>query len=187
MDGRTDTTVESLIRHADGQSRAIESITVSITRRSHLLEVSFVARGDIGQLALPPGQSGSRGDDLWRHTCFECFVEAETASGYLEFNLSPSGEWAAYSFTGYRQGKADLPDSPVVRPVVSQGDGVLTVVAAVRIEAPDDECIVIGLSAVEEDQQGLKAYWALAHPEGSPPDFHHPVSISVPIFPLEPA
>jgi hypothetical protein len=32
----------------------------------------------------------------------------------------------------------------------------------------------LGLSAVLEEQDGTKSYWALAHPPGGKPDFHHP-------------
>ena len=33
----------------------------------------------------------------------------------------------------------------------------------------------LGLSAVLEEKDGTKSYWALAHPEGDRPDFHDPV------------
>ena len=36
-----------------------------------------------------------------------------------------------------------------------------------------DEPLSIGLSAVIEETDGTKSYWALRHPPG-PPDFHHP-------------
>ncbi len=32
----------------------------------------------------------------------------------------------------------------------------------------------LGLSAVIEETDGTKSYWALAHPAEGPPDFHHP-------------
>ena len=32
----------------------------------------------------------------------------------------------------------------------------------------------VGLSAILEEQDGTKSYWALAHPEGDKPDFHDP-------------
>ena len=32
----------------------------------------------------------------------------------------------------------------------------------------------LGLSAVLEAKDGTKSYWALAHPPGDQPDFHHP-------------
>ena len=31
----------------------------------------------------------------------------------------------------------------------------------------------LGLSAVLEERDGTKSYWALAHPPGDTPDFHH--------------
>jgi hypothetical protein len=30
----------------------------------------------------------------------------------------------------------------------------------------------VGLSAIIEETDGTKSYWALAHPEGDKPDFH---------------
>ena len=32
----------------------------------------------------------------------------------------------------------------------------------------------LGLSAVLEEKDGTKSYWALAHPPGDKPDFHDP-------------
>ena len=32
----------------------------------------------------------------------------------------------------------------------------------------------LGLSAVIEETDGTKSYWALRHPPGEKPDFHHP-------------
>ena len=32
----------------------------------------------------------------------------------------------------------------------------------------------LGLSAVLEEKDGTKSYWALAHPRGDKPDFHAP-------------
>jgi hypothetical protein len=29
-------------------------------------------------------------------------------------------------------------------------------------------------SAIIEEEDGTKSYWALAHPREGPPDFHHP-------------
>jgi hypothetical protein len=35
-----------------------------------------------------------------------------------------------------------------------------------------DTSLTLGLSAVIEEKDGTKSYWALAHPPGKP-DFHH--------------
>lgn len=44
---------------------------------------------------------------LWQSTCFELFIAAAPHQGqatpYLEFNFSPSGDWALFAFTGYRE------------------------------------------------------------------------------------
>jgi hypothetical protein len=41
-------------------------------------------------------------DDLFRG------LRADCADGYVEYNLSPSGAWAAYRFDGYREGMRGL-------------------------------------------------------------------------------
>ncbi len=38
----------------------------------------------------------------------EVFVSPASADAYLEFNLAPQGQWAAYRFSGYRAGMAPL-------------------------------------------------------------------------------
>jgi hypothetical protein len=40
-------------------------------------------------------------------------------------------------------------------------------------ELPADAIWHVGLSAVIEETNGRKSYWALCHPPGKP-DFHHP-------------
>lgn len=42
----------------------------------------------------------------------------------------------------------------------------------------------IGLSAVIEEMDGTKSYWALAHPAGKP-DFHHPDCFTLELPPPE--
>ena len=41
----------------------------------------------------------------------------------------------------------------------------------------------LGLSAVIEEQDGTKSYWALAHPDG-PPDFHDPACFAASLSPI---
>src|SRR5690606_27644178 len=66
------------------------------------LDVHFRVVADTGQLRLPASRQGQRTDGLWRHSCFELFVRAPGAAGYVELNLAPSGDWAAYRFSAYR-------------------------------------------------------------------------------------
>ncbi|WP_291839338.1 DOMON-like domain-containing protein [Brevundimonas sp.] len=121
----------------------------------------------------------SRRDGLWEHTCCEAFIEFE--GGYYEFNLSPSGDWAVYQFTGYRAG-ACSPE--IAAPVVqAHRNGDLWQLQAF-IDLSDlpllrhEQPWRMGLSAVLETKDGEKTYWALAHPSDKP-DFHHPDSFAL--------
>ncbi len=122
-------------------------------------------------LVLAKPSAAKRTDGLWQHTCFELFVARE-GGPYHEFNFSPSGAWAAYRFDSYRKGMGDLPlhNHPVIN--CHSDDCDFTLIAALDAELlpPGSR---IALSAVIEERDGTKSYWALAHPPGQP-DFHHP-------------
>ena len=85
---------------------------------------------------------------------------------------SPSGNWAAYDFSKYREGmaKAEVGSPPYIR--MEDNFTWWTVGATIAVEA--DQAWHLGLSAVLEETDGTKSYWALAHPLGEKPDFHHP-------------
>ncbi len=58
-------------------------------------------------LLLPQENKGSRNefrDELWKKTCFEAFLTLPDSEDYLEFNGSPSGDYALYKFLTYRMG-----------------------------------------------------------------------------------
>ena len=92
--------------------------------------------------------------------------------GYCEFNFSPSSEWAAYAFSGYRKGGelgVELDPETVMRRTGNR----LELDAEVHRESlPPGRTLRLGLSAVLEDADGVFSYWALQHPPGKP-DFHH--------------
>jgi hypothetical protein len=114
-------------------------------------------------------------DGLWRHTCMEVFVGREPPGPYLEFNLAPTGQWAAYRFSGYRSGMAPL--SLIRAPRIefrTQSDRLL-LSADVELPADLGGHLRLGIAAVVEDAQGQLGYWALRH-AGQRPDFHHPDS-----------
>jgi hypothetical protein len=112
-----------------------------------------------------------RTDELWKSTCFEAFVQAEGDDAYREFNFAPSGDWAAYDFTGRRTGMAEAPlgNPPYIR--IEDNLTWWTLGATFAVEA--GRKWRMGLSAVIEEQTGTKSYWALAH-GGDRPDFHDP-------------
>lgn len=161
-----------LIAHPDFPRPAIEAFDIELSRAGEtMLSIAYLIAGDVAALLTPAPAIPARRDELWRHTCFEAFIQ--DGDGYAEVNLSPSGEWAAYRFDGYRAGMraAAIAAPPVIATAVEPRR--LIVRAAIDLAgliAPGPARI--GLSAVIEAKDGSKSYWALAHPEGKP-DFHH--------------
>ncbi|MDP2763222.1 MAG: DOMON-like domain-containing protein, partial [Brevundimonas sp.] len=128
--------------------------------------------GATSGIDIPAASDVGRADGLWRSTCFEVFARLRDGR-YAEFNISPSGEWAAYGFSDYREGRADL-NGPI-RVVRAEWSGDVFELDAM-VDWRDWPFIErIGLSAVIEDIDGNLSYWALAHPSDKP-DFHHPDS-----------
>ena len=98
-------------------------------------------------------------------------------AAYLEFNLAPDGQWAAYRFSGYRAGMAPLTG---IRPprieLRTQSDRLLL---SAEVELPAD------LAAADAAAWACRRSWktprdnwttgrcAMPAPE---PDFHHPDS-----------
>ena len=120
----------------------------------------------------PKASDAGRTDGLWRSTCFEVFALLRDGR-YAEFNISPSGEWAAYGFSGYREGMTNL--RGLIRVTGADRTGTDFELDAI-IDWKDWPFIErLGLSAVIEDTDGDLSYWALAHPSAKP-DFHHPDS-----------
>jgi hypothetical protein len=121
------------------------------------------------RFVIPEVSDPSRADELWKTTCFEAFLWAAGEETYREWNFAPKGNWAAYDFSGYRQDMAEAEvDSP---PYIRMEDNFTwwTVGATIAVEA--DKQWELGLSAVLEEKDGTKSYWALAHPSEKP-DFH---------------
>ncbi len=123
------------------------------------------------RFVIAPLSQPWRADELWRTTCFEAFFRAAGADSYREWNFAPWGNWAAYDFSKYREdmAKADVGSPPYIR--IEDNFTWWTVGATIAVEA--SQAWRLGLSVVLEEQDGTKSYWALAHPPGDKPDFHH--------------
>lgn len=139
------------------------------TRTLHL---RFVAHG-ADELVVPAAEAPSRTDGLWQTTCFELFLRPEQGESYVEFNFSPSGQWAAYGFDGYRAGMRDLEPGGYPRVKAERADGAFALEVELDLAGVSPELHRMSLSAVIEERDGRKSYWAIAHPPGKP-DFHHP-------------
>ena len=128
-----------------------------------------------GRFVIPEPAEPARTDDLWKTTCFEAFLRALGKKAYREWNFAPSGEWAAYDFTAYRDGRSN---AEVAQPYLRLEDNFTWWAFGATISVPAGGAWEFGLSAVLEESAGTKSYWALAHPEGYKPDFHDAASFA---------
>jgi hypothetical protein len=170
--GRTSLSA-SLSCHAETAHDAVSSMIVSVCREDGLLTLNYAVNGHVDHIVLPKPTEPARTDGLWKTTCFEVFIRLPQHKTYTEFNASPSGQWAVYRFDDYREGMAELPIEmpPEIRLDMSESQFALEVNYALPDEW-DGKPLELGLSAVIEETDGTKSYWALAHPPGAP-DFHH--------------
>jgi hypothetical protein len=178
--------------HPDSHCAAVSRIEAEVVRPSAgRLVLNYVVAGRIGDLRMPPAAEPVRTDELWRHSCFEAFVRTSQRAAYYEFNFAPSTRWAAYRFSGYRNGMRAATELAAPRIAVQSSPTSYRLQATLDLDQMDlgrvdldrigldriglDQTDLdwrIGLSAVIEDVSGNKSYWALAHPPGEA-DFHH--------------
>lgn len=136
----------------------------------------------VSKLVVPPFGGRGRADNLWQTTCFEMFVQPAGGAAYCEFNLSPSERWAAYDFTGRREGMAQRPMRREPDCTMRAGRSTAIFDAALPRENVPEAPVFIGLCAVIEEQGGVKSYWALKH-GGDAPDFHDPACFAAKLGP----
>jgi hypothetical protein len=165
--------------HPDTPARAITHLTAQVELRRDDIWLTFVAEGQTQELSVPARTKPYRADGLWSTTCFELFVKDQD-QGYLEFNFSPSGQWAAYQFANYRELVRELGiDHP---PIINVSDEGYALILSVLLPRMAFDGMTIALSAVIEELDGTKSYWALAHPSDKP-DFHHPTCFAATLPP----
>jgi hypothetical protein len=161
--------------HPNWPPKAVRSITVDVARpRPAALALRYVVDAEPGALLVPPPAEPVRTDGLWKSTCFEAFVRTPGEAAYLELNLAPSGQWAAYAFERPREG---MRDADAAAPIIDWSPQALTLAAEADLSlagvvAPAGPWR-LALTAVVEEASGRKSYWALAHPPGKA-DFHNP-------------
>ena len=138
-------------------------------RVADVLHLRYDVGGDVAAIDLAVPVPGNRKNELWKTTCFEAFLRHPDAIGYEEFNFAPSGDWAAYRFDDYRSGMVALDGAAPSMWGANSPNGYMLVVALPLSRSAQR----IALSAIIEEVDGTKSYWALRHPPGAP-DFHHP-------------
>ena len=170
-----------LIRHPAADTDLVRRVGVEISRAGDGLSLAYRIDGDIQRLSLPAAGPRRRVDELWRHSCFEAFLQADGVPAYLEFNFSPSGAWAAYRFADRRAGR-ESPEWTAPRMEVRRGPDWLAMQIELSLAGIADfaapASIATGHAAVIEDERGGLTYWALAH-GAAQPDFHDPATFTL--------
>ncbi len=173
--------------HASAPSQAIRTIEISIARLSaQKLLIVYDIHGDIDALVIPAKVKPSRTSGLWESTCCEAFARYPGTPGYTEFNMSPSNRWAAYRFSGYREGMRAIATGlpPEIDFAFDEHHASMRVELDLATLGPGYETLALhlGVAVVIEERRGPKSYWALQHPSDKP-DFHHADCFAVQLAP----
>jgi hypothetical protein len=169
----------TLACHPDTPSEAARAVGAQIRRtRGGILTLTYLIEGDLARMKIPARAPARIGEELWRHTCCEVFIACDGQAAYHEFNFAPSGAWAAYAFTRYREGGPLAAAGELVTQVSARkAANQVELGASIRLDGLSSlhprAKLSLGVSAVIEDRDGGLSYWAIRHPPGRP-DFHHP-------------
>ena len=174
MSARSESFRNRLTPHATSPPSPVHEIVVGVARHDDALLLNYRIVGELGAMRMPELRPPVHTDNLWRQTCFEAFTGATASSEYCEYNFSPSGAWAAYNFSAYRENQQPLRSGRMPNFSFDMQDGALVLTAQVDLGwlAPNGAAVRLGVTAVIEDRAGQLSYWALKHPAGKP-DFHH--------------
>ena len=175
--------VELVAHPTCGELASVGAVTVRVTATPNVLRLSYDLQSHV-TIKIPGlhAERASRRDELWLHTCCELFArDPEHPGPYLEFNFSPSGDWASYAFDGALRGMRSVPWPDSVEP-----PNVKSTMAQTESD-PFRHRLVVDLSiprsmlgsysqlfptVVMETMAGT-SLWAIWHPIDRP-HFHHP-------------
>jgi hypothetical protein len=166
-----------LLIHPSTPSIVMRSLDVQLsTSAPDLLTLRYNLHADVSRIRVGPEMAPGRADGLWKHTCFEAFIQPGGSAGYYELNFSPTRQWAAYRFDGYRDGMRPVELSSPPEITVHKASDLMELqvtfslpVSAAAGAAPRPK---LALTAVVEEESGRLCYWSARHPQGKP-DFHH--------------
>ena len=167
----------TLVPHPTTPSEAIRSVDVQVSIPSPgLLALRYVLRADMPRIRVGSETTPGAADELWKHTCFEAFIQPGDSRGYYEFNFAPTRQWAVYRFSAYREGMTPMNLANPAEVTVQKGHDHLELQAifplpfsATAGAAPRAR---LAVTAVVEEESGRLCYWSGRHPQGKP-DFHH--------------
>jgi hypothetical protein len=169
-----------LVCHPEYPPLAVRAVEVEVRGGADDVLLTYRVAG-ADKVIFPDWSAPVRTDELWRTTCFELFLQFDDEERYVEFNFSPSTRWAAYAFDSYRDGMVPL-HRDVTPHIERLPDGVE--VDCDLGGLPHGE-LRMGLTAVIEEEGGVRSFWSLAHAPGAP-DFHHPACFAARLPAVEP-
>ena len=176
-----------LVPHADTPSTAIVRIDVELVRARRGARISYRLSGSAARVKTHADALARplRRDGLWRSTCCEVYVRETDGAAYCEYNFAPSGDWAAYRFSGYRSGGEAL-ETGAPQITLERSSESLVLHASLHdgplVAAAPEQRIALACVVETGDE---RSYWALAHPPGRP-DFHHPRGFAAAVGDAEP-
>lgn len=140
------------------------------------MTLCYTLRADMSRVRVGTEIALGPADELWKHTCFEAFLQPGASSGYYEFNFSPTRQWAVYRFDAYRAGMTPMvlatPPDISTRSAADHLELQATVRLPFSADAGAARRTKLAVAAVVEEDNGRLCYWAGRHPQGKP-DFHH--------------
>jgi len=152
-------------------------LSTNVETNGSTLTLEYICSGDLLELLIPhEKESTSRLDNLWEHTCFEAFMTQNKGPEYWELNFSPSGDWNFYRFDDHRKGQSlEEKITNISSQIKTKTDQLFEAKVVLDLSAvfPGKSLsgIQLGLTAVIEELDHSKSYWALSHC-GKQPDFH---------------
>jgi hypothetical protein len=167
------TKCQALHCHPTSPCVAVRTIAASASLNDDgSLALGYYVHGSLEGIRIPDLAPPAAADKLWQHTCLEAFVTTAARREYREFNFSPSGCWANYRFTDYRERDFSF-TSPVAPRLTFRHlpDGFQLDALLPPKLLPQGAILNLGLSAVIEASDGSRSYWALAHCAAQA-DFH---------------
>lgn len=174
MDGRLSDAGGWPLRPHPGAAAPPAGVRVALARAADGgLSADFVIDAPPGTLAVPAAGESLPADRLWAYTCCELFLARAGSPAYREYNFSPSGQWAGWSFADYRQRDAAAPPLPAPRLDWQRGATLLRLQLVLPAAAlpPGSGALELSPTVVVCAADGRVAHFARAHPRAQA-DFH---------------
>ena len=157
--------------HDNGENSLPFQIVADVDVRGNTLRCDYRVIGDTALITWPAQMAFGRADQLWLHTCFECFFYHEGLS-YAELNVSPSTQWNVYRFAGYRVGMKRDEDFHVVTIEQRLTNDEYTLSYAVeRLSGRWPDRLRLNLAVILRGVDGREHFWSL-YRGSETPDFH---------------